>query len=156
MRDIPLHEITLRKYEKPNTQDERELIRLLCLSLGLLQPGDSRDVVVDVFHVLLQAKQQKNMLTIEAIETQVMARRGQQHEGATGRGIAASNIRRQVRKLRDMYLVEKIKTNYRITEFLPLNTLFSKKTIPFIVAGILERIEEQLTMLDGFFGDARQ
>ena len=53
-RDTPLPELTLRKYEKPQNMSRRELVRKFCLSLGLLQPGDSRDVVVDVLHVLLE------------------------------------------------------------------------------------------------------
>ena len=47
-RDIPLAEITLRRYEKPYDLKDRELVKKVCLSLGLLQPGDSRDVIVDV------------------------------------------------------------------------------------------------------------
>ena len=47
-RDIPLSEITLRRYERPYNMSRRELVRKLCLSVGLLQPGDSRDVVVDI------------------------------------------------------------------------------------------------------------
>ena len=45
-KDTPLAEITLRKYEKPYNMPRRDLIRKLCLSIGLLQPGDSRDVIV--------------------------------------------------------------------------------------------------------------
>ena len=55
-KEMPLAEITLRRYEKPSKLSERELVRKICLSIGLLQPGDSRDVVVDVLHVLLIAK----------------------------------------------------------------------------------------------------
>ena len=55
-RDTPLAEITLRRYEKP-TMSGRDLVRKFCLSVGLLQHGDSRDVVVDILFVLLQAKQ---------------------------------------------------------------------------------------------------
>ena len=55
-KDIPLAEITLRRYEKPYNLQKRELIRKLCLSIGLLQPGDSRDIIVDIFHVLIQTK----------------------------------------------------------------------------------------------------
>lgn len=40
--DTSLAEITLRKYEKPKSENKRELVRKVCLSLGLLQPGDSR------------------------------------------------------------------------------------------------------------------
>ena len=59
-KEIPLAEITLRRYEKPSNLTERELVRKICLSLGLLQPGDSRDVVVDIFNVLIIAKKEKN------------------------------------------------------------------------------------------------
>jgi len=48
-KEIPLAEITLRKYERPSDLSKRDLIRKLCLSIGLLQPGDSRDIIVDVF-----------------------------------------------------------------------------------------------------------
>ena len=32
MKDIPLAEITLRKYEKPQSLEKRELVRKICLS----------------------------------------------------------------------------------------------------------------------------
>ena len=50
-KSIPLAEITLRKYERPYEMPLRELVKKICLSVGLLQPGDSRDVVVDVLSV---------------------------------------------------------------------------------------------------------
>ena len=59
MKDIPLSEITLRKYEKPNNLEKRELIRKICLSLGLLQLGDSRDIIVDILMVLVEANKNK-------------------------------------------------------------------------------------------------
>ena len=66
-RDTPLAEITLRRYEKP-TMNDRDLVRKLCLSIGLLQPGDSRDVVVDVLQVLLHAKQRREELHSEEVK----------------------------------------------------------------------------------------
>ena len=60
IRDTPLAELTLRRYERPSKLTDRELVKKFCLSVGLLQPGDSRDVVVDVFHVLLNSKPSKN------------------------------------------------------------------------------------------------
>ena len=154
MRDVPLGEITLRKYEKASTQEERALIRLLCLSIGLLQPGDSRDAVVDVFHVLLKAKQNQQMMSIEQIEQQVIANREQYAVAISG--ITASNIRRQVKRLREIYLVEKIKNNYRIAEFLPLKELFSERTLPFVVQGIIKRVEEHFDTIDHIFTNSRQ
>jgi len=89
-RDTALAEITLRKYEKPNTTG-RELVRKLCLSTGLLQPGDSRDVVVDVFYVLLSER--KEMTSVE-VERQVIKVR--EEAGLALLGVAPSNIRRQL------------------------------------------------------------
>ena len=46
MKYRPFSELTLRKYEKPFRSSGRELVKKLCLSIGLLQPGDGRDVIV--------------------------------------------------------------------------------------------------------------
>lgn len=59
-KDIPLNEITLRRYEKPYESSRRELVRKVCLSLGLLQPGDSRDIIVDIMFVLEEARKTKH------------------------------------------------------------------------------------------------
>ena len=63
VKDLPLSEITLRKYEKPYASTKRELVRKVCLSLGLLQPGDSRDIMVDILLVLEDARKSKQPLT---------------------------------------------------------------------------------------------
>src|SRR3989344_7421453 len=105
-RDTPLSEIVLRKYEKPNGMQGRELVRKLCLSTGLLQPGDSRDVMVDILHVLLQARGGKRALTSEEIQEMVIRDRTAGNIPVTG--IAPSYIRRQLKRLRDLFLIEKI------------------------------------------------
>ena len=64
-KDIPLAEITLRKYEKPYNSDRRELVKKLCLSIGLLQPGDSRDVMVDVLLSLINTGEALDSKQIE-------------------------------------------------------------------------------------------
>ena len=58
LKDTPLAELTLRRYEKSYDLNKRELIKKLCLSVGLLNPGDSRDVVVDVLYVMLGWRKQ--------------------------------------------------------------------------------------------------
>ena len=73
--ETPLFELTLRKYEKPQTKKERVLVKRLCLSLGLLQPGDSRDVIVDVFHVLFKSRKKKQLLSVDDIEKKVVMKR---------------------------------------------------------------------------------
>ena len=137
-RDVPLSEITLRKYEKPVNLDQRELTRKLCLSVGLLQPGDSRDVIVDILHVLLQNKQKE--LDSEQIREEVIKLR--KKLSLQQKGVASSNIRRQLRRLRGLFLVEKVKNNYRITEFETLISTFEEKIEQFYLKSILERVKE--------------
>jgi len=93
-KDIPLSEITLRKYERPENLDKRELTRKLCLSIGLLQPGDSRDIIVDILLALIQTKEP---LTSKQIEQGVIKLR--QQYNLPLKGIAGSNIRRQIKRL---------------------------------------------------------
>src|SRR3989344_6687017 len=120
-RDTPLAEITLRRYEKP-TMTNRDLVRKFCLSVGLLQPGDSRDVVVDVFHVLLKGRQHREELHSEEIKNKVMDDRKKM--GLPMLGIASSNIRRQLKRIKDLHLIETRANLYRITEFAHVSELF--------------------------------
>jgi len=139
-REIPLAEITLRRYEKPSKLSERELVRKLCLSIGLLQPGDSRDIIVDILHVLIKAKKQKKELSSEEIEKEVIAARKKQKLPL--HGIASSNIRRQIKRLRDLFIVEKVKNNYRINEFDDLETIFEEKIEKFYLSSIVDRVKD--------------
>ena len=139
-KEIPLSEITLRRYEKPSKLSDRELVRKLCLSIGLLQPGDSRDVVVDILHVLLKAKKQKKLLSSDEIEKQVVDTRKKQKLAL--HGIASSNIRRQIKRLRDSFLVEKVKNSYRISEFEDLTLIFEEKIEKFYLKSIVDRVKE--------------
>ena len=136
--DTPLSEITLRKYEKPLNLNQRDLIRKLCLSIGLLQPGDSRDVIVDILNVLILNKTKE--LDSEEIRDNVIKLR-KKHKLQL-KGIAASNIRRQLRRLRSLFLVEKVKNNYRITEFEKLINTFEEKVEKFYLKSILDRVKE--------------
>jgi hypothetical protein len=152
-RDIPLAEITLRKYERPQKPKKREVIRKLCLSIGLLQPGDSRDVVVDILYVLLDAKKQKKKLTSEEIKEKVIKTR-KKHKLPLS-GIAASNIRRQLRRMKNIFIVEKINNQYRIREFFTLQEIFNKKIEQSLVPEIVGRIKEYMVSVDEFFEKKR-
>lgn len=147
--DTPLLEITLRKYEKPQTKKERELAKRLCLSLGLLQPGDSRDVIVDVLHVLFKSRRKRQLLSVEDVEKKVIINRKlhklQLH------GIAPSNIRRQIKRLRNLMLVEKVKSKYRVTEFLNVADIFAEKVEKFLLQGVVQRVKEYLSAADEMF-----
>jgi len=77
-RDTPLAELTLRRYEKPYDLHKRELVKKLCLSIGLLNPGDSRDIIVDIFMVLLEARKEGKTLTSEEVTANVIEKRKQE------------------------------------------------------------------------------
>src|SRR3989338_6566246 len=117
-KDIPLAEITLRKYERPYNQSDRELTRKLCLSIGLLQPGDSRDVIVDILHILIKSD---SLLSSEDIKNFVIDHR--KKENLPLKGIASSNIRRQLKR-------------------------FEEKIQNYYLNSILERVKEYFNALD--------
>jgi len=142
-RDVALSEITLRRYEKPENFKGRDLIRKLCLSLGLLQPGDSRDVIVDVLGVLLKAKKE---LSSEEIEKLVIEER-KKHK-LPMLGIAPSNIRRQLKRLRDIFILEKVANDYRVNEKASLSELFEEKIEKFLLPSITSRIKEYVKKID--------
>lgn len=144
-KDTPLAELTLRRYEKPYSSSKRDLIRKLCLSIGLLQPGDSRDIIVDILHVLLEAKKSKKAISSEEIRDRVIKLR--KSSKLPLKGIASSNVRRQLKRLRDIFLVEKMQNDYRITEFEDLNTIFEKKIKDFYLKSILERVNDYFNAL---------
>lgn len=136
-RDTPLAEITLRKYEKPADIPKRDLVKKLCLSVGLLQPGDSRDVVVDIFHVLLETKHPLDSDEIQKLVIEYRKKRKLELNG-----IAPSNIRRQLKRLRDLFLVEKVKNTYRISEEETLHSIFQEKIKRYYIDSIMARVED--------------
>jgi hypothetical protein len=148
--DTPLAELTLRRYEKPHNLKRRELVRKLCLSIGLLQPGDSRDVIVDVLYVMLEARSEAKFLSSEEVNQLVIELR--RKEGLSQNGVAGSNIRRQLKRLRELHIIEKIKNNYRITEFISVKSTFEEKILKYMLPSILERIKEYYEKVDEIFG----
>ncbi|MBS3098628.1 hypothetical protein J4462_00265 [Candidatus Pacearchaeota archaeon] len=146
VKDLPLGEITLRRYEKPYDSSQRELIRKVCLSLGLLQPGDSRDIIVDLLMVLEENRKEKKWMNSFEIRDKVdLARKENSREN---RGLAESNIRRQLKRLRDAMLVDKQENKYRMSEFAPLSELFENKIERFLIPQTIERIKEYLGRLE--------
>lgn len=144
-RDSPISELTLRRYEKPSATNKREVVRKFCLSLGLLQPGDSRDVIVDIFHVLLDARDKKTMMDSEDVKKETIAFRRKARLPL--KGVASSNVRRQLKRLRDIHLAEKVKNEYRITEFEDISSLVEEKIEKFLLDNILKRVKEYSKLL---------
>lgn len=146
VRDVPLSEITLRKYEKPYDSSRRELVRKVCLSLGLLQPGDSRDVVVDILLALEDARKDGKELT--SVKIQELVRKIRKENSLDEKGLAESNVRRQLKKLRNLMLVDKKNNLYRLSEFEPLSEIFKNKIEQFLIPQTVERIKEYLERLE--------
>ena len=146
MKDIPLSEITLRKYEKPIGLEKRELVRKICLSFGLLQLGDSRDVIVDILLVLIDANKNKEKLISEEIgkRTEVLRKK----YSLETKGLAESNIRRQLKRLRDTMLIEKSNNRYYLAEQASLREIFENSIERFVIPQTIERIKEYLDELD--------
>jgi hypothetical protein len=146
MKDIPLSEITLRKYEKPANLEKRELFRKICLSLGLLQLADSRDIIVDILMVLSDANKTKENLTSDEINARVGELR--KKYSLPDKGLAESNIRRQLKRLRDKMIIEKSENKYYMIEHSSLKEIFEKNIEKFVIPPIIERIKEYLNELD--------
>ena len=138
--ETPLMEITLRRYETPHDLSERDTLKKICLSLGLLQPGDSRDIIVDILYVLEKAKKHQKELSAVEIKDELLDIR--KRHGLSLNGTADSNIRRQLKRLRDSFLVEKVKNNYRVLEFMPLEKIFEEKIRKIILDAVLIRNKE--------------
>ena len=152
-RDTPLAEITLRRYEKP-TMGDRELVRKFCLSVGLLQPGDSRDVMVDVLHVLLKARQEREELHSEEVKNKVMTLR--KSVNLPMLGIASSNIRRQLKRLKDLHLIETNANLYRITEWNSISEIFEDKVENFIIKSVMSRVKDYVQKIDEEFSEKKE
>jgi len=139
-KDKPISEIILRKFEKPINLDNKTLIRKFCISLGLLQPGDSRDVIVEILSVLIHASKENKVLSSAEINTLVKSNRTE--------GTAASNVRRQLFRLEKIGLIEKKSNKYHIRESLPLKEIVSNYIKHMIIEPILKRIEEYAEEID--------
>ncbi len=135
-KDIPLAEITLRKYEKPDLSDKRGLVKKLCLSIGLLQSGDSRDIIVDILMLFVN----NPVLKSEEIKNKVVELRNLYKLPLIG--VAESNIRRQLKRLKDLGLIEKMQEGYRLYENLSLEEIFRERLEKYLIPNIIERVKE--------------
>ncbi len=105
--------------------------------MGLLQPADGRDVVVDVFLSLLKSPEPVSLADIEK-----SVRLSRKQHNLSMLGLAPSNIRRQVRRLKDAFLVERLGMNYRIVENAPLHEVFAERIEKFYLPMIVSRVKE--------------
>ncbi len=137
-KDIPLDEIKLRRFEKPSSTNLKELSRKFLISIGLLQPGDGRDIISNIFYDFIVAAKNK-----EYIEINDLIKKYSNFDGGT-----PNNIRRHIKRLKDMKLIERTTYGYRITEFMPLKELFNELLIDRYIMPILNRIDEYADLID--------
>jgi len=64
------------------------------------------------------------------------------------KGIAESNIRRQLKRLHDMMFVDKKENLYNLSEFSSLSEIFSGKIEKFLIPQCIERVKEYLSELE--------
>jgi len=146
VKEEHLGEIILRKYEKPYESSKRELLRKVCLSLGLLQPGDSRDIIVDMMLVLEESRKKKEWLS--SFQIRDLVEKSRKDNSLEIKGLAESNIRRQLKRLRDSLIVDKKENQYRISEFSSMKELFENRIEKFLIPQITDRIKEYLVKLE--------
>ena len=139
-KDKPIAEIVLRKFERPFNEDTRSLVRKFCISFGLLQPGDSRDVIVDIFMFLLEGRKERRVFSSKEIEERMKSKRKD--------GTAGSNIRRQLLRLEKMGFAEKNSNGYRFREFMALEEVLSSHILKFMIEPAFERIKEYAHEID--------
>lgn len=137
-KDIPLQEITLRKYEAPQGLAHEEIAKKFLLSVGLLQPGESRDILVYIFRILLSARRNKQLVPLEKFLELLKDKPGG----------SPPNIRRQLRRLKDMKLAERVGGAYRITEFGDISKIVDTFIEPFVINQSVERLKEYAKKLD--------
>ena len=66
-------------------------------------------------------------------------------------GVTSSNVRRQLKRLRDVFLIEKKKNFYKITENAPLLETFEEKYEKFLLESCLKRVKDYLDAIDKEF-----
>ena len=94
-------------------------------------------------------KKEQKQLSSEEIRKHVIAERKERRLPMIG--IAASNIRRQIKRLRDIFLVEKIKNQYTITEMTKIEDTFAEKIESYLLPSILSRLKAYIRSIDKRF-----
>ena len=63
-------------------------------------------------------------------------------------GASSPNVTRQIKRLKDLKLIEKSHEGYRITEFGKIDNIVSNYIIPFVINQGAERLREYAKELD--------
>jgi DNA-binding transcriptional ArsR family regulator len=136
--DKPLNEITLRRFEKPSDENLKELCRKFLISTGLLQTGDGRDIISEIFFNFIVSAKNKEYLPINLIIKQF-----KEFDGGT-----PNNLRRHLLRLKEHGLIERTDYGYRLPEFMDLKDLFKKEIIKELIEPSVNRIIEYCEKID--------
>ncbi|MDD2678744.1 MAG: hypothetical protein PHT91_02485 [Candidatus Nanoarchaeia archaeon] len=137
-KDKPLSEVTLRRFEKPSNEDLKELSRKFLISVGLLQTGDGRDIIGELFYKFLCASKNEEYLPIDLI-----IEKFRDFNGGT-----PNNIRRHIKRLKECGLIERTDYGYRLKEFMNLKDLFLRETVKGIIEPSISRVLEYCEKID--------
>ena len=91
---------------------------------------------------LVEANKTKQELSSEEIGKRVEEIR--KKYSLDTRGLAESNIRRQLKRLRDAMLIDKVENNYFLSEHSSLKEIFRNNLERFIIPQTIERVKEYL------------
>lgn len=138
--DSPVVDISLRKFEKPSGSIN-EVIKKFCISVGLLQPGDSRDVITDLLLLFIKACKAKRVLSIEDVYRHAL--------NVDKKGVSQSNVRRHLFRLKELDIIEHSPEGYRLREWLTFKELVSD-LVKFKVEPTIERIKEYADFIDNY------
>ena len=100
--------------------------------------------------MLLEAKEP---LTARDIEKRVIDSR--ENAKAPMLGVAPSNIRRQILRLRELFIIEKVVSTYRIRENQKLEQIFEEHVERYYLQSITKRVKEYLSAVDAEFRAVR-
>ncbi|MBE5729585.1 hypothetical protein IHI26_00230 [Candidatus Parvarchaeota archaeon] len=138
-KDKPLYRLVLSEFEKPSG-DYFSNLRRFCISLGLVNPGESRIGIVYILDILLKARKDKpNGLSSYDIIKKLYSNNVK---------IVYANILRDLRKLIATGIVEKIDSNYRIKENMDLPEILDKFVKPYIIDRVLKKVGDYASAIE--------
>jgi len=138
-KDKPLSRVVLSEFEKPSS-DYFTNLRRFCISLGLINPGESRIGVVYILDILLKARNKdKSGMDSYSVMKSLYERNVK---------IVYANVLRDLRKLIDVGIVEKVDGKYRIKENMQLAEIINEFVRPYIVDRILKRVSYYAETID--------
>ena len=113
--------------------------------LRLYPDPTSFELRKEILNVLLRDKE----LKCKDIEKKVIEFR--EKEKLPVWGVASSNIRRQLKRLRQLHLIEKKASLYRINENATMEEIFEEKIVGILIQSSLNRIKNYFEAIDKEF-----